>query len=104
MNGTEDKSLSEVARNLDQLRKDIRDDIASLGRRIDRFDFVPKELYEANRQALQKELRQIAEIAAQAENRAESAWSGMRWAVGIIGIAVFGMMTTLIVAILTGGV
>lgn len=72
----DDVTLSEVVRNLEQLRRDISDDFAQVRRDIqdDRTRFVSAERYSAETIAQNAE---IARIDARINN-------GVRWALGIL--------------------
>jgi hypothetical protein len=93
-----DPTLGEVARRLDDARRDIRDDIADMRQQHDRdlhaiyqrLDlFVTRDLYEAERGAMRDRLDRI-------EKDAERARGSTRWA---LNLALSSFVAPIIVAI-----
>lgn len=91
-------TLGEVARRLDDARRDIRDDIADLRQQHDRdlhaiaarLDlFVTRDLYEAERSALRDRLDRM-------DKEAERARASTRWA---LNLALSSFVAPVIVAI-----
>ncbi|GCD37925.1 hypothetical protein OEIGOIKO_05735 [Streptomyces chrestomyceticus JCM 4735] len=94
---SDEPTLGEVARRVDERFADVRDDIQQLGRRID--SKVSQDVYDLRHEAL---AAQVTTLQTLREKDAEKLVATRRWLIGAVVVPLVGILLPVIILLVQG--
>jgi hypothetical protein len=87
----DDITNAELARRLESFRRDVHDDLADIGRRMD--SYVLREVYQAERSAMET---RIGVLEARIKDGEDQRRTQSRWLLGTIAMPIVTLIVTII--------
>ena len=95
---TDEPTLGEVVRRLEDVRRDLKDDVHDIGKRLD--SKVDQQLYDLKHESL---AGRVKTLEAQRREDANKLVATRRWVIGGVIIPLVGIVVPLIILIAGGG-